>query len=136
MTRYFQETYHTIRDNPVRAAAAALLLLSATIYVCWQPSEVSVAEMGEEYSDVFDLGDPPETSIDLVSTEDSEEPATVKRVAGRDQYHDSQVVAAISEITTDSDSPRQTWITPVSGQSNTSSSSEKPVWLLGVLLED
>lgn len=139
MARYIiQEPLRTVREKPVRAAMAALLLLTTAIYVCTDHTRIPVAEIGEETTPIIDLTDQINSQydpIEQVSVDDSESPATATRVEGRDRFQDSRVVTAIAELS-DDEKTYQTRVQPVSGQATRSGRAQKPVWLLGKLIED
>lgn len=126
-----QDLIQTLRNQPVRSALAALLLLGTTIYVCTDHSGPSVAEIGEDATPSFDLSDGSfDSSIEQASAVESDD---VVRNGGRMQ--DSQVVAALAELS-DEEKSHQSRVQPVSGQTRNRDVSQKPVWLLGKLIED
>lgn len=139
MARYIiQELVRTIRKSPVRAAAAALILLGATVYICTDHSRIPVAEIGEETTPsieltVEDLAS--EGFIEQVSVDESDTPAKRVQSGPRDRYIDSQVVPAIAELS-DDDHAHRTRVQPVSGQVSRPSPPQKPVWLLGILIDE
>lgn len=139
MARYLiQELLRTVREKPVRAAMSALLLLTTAIYVCTDHTRIPVAEIGEETTPVIDLTDQissQEYPIEQASVDDSESPASAIRIDGRDRFQDSRVVAAIAELS-DDEKTHQTRVQSVSGQTTRSGRAQKPVWLLGKLIED
>ena len=135
-----RELIQTLRESPMRAAAACVLLITTTVYVCTGHDDYRVAEIGEAVagSGTIDLASleswDDEVEYSPVS-EDTEAPATIRRVDGRDQYIDVRLTHAVSEEEELSESS-PTRVTPVSGIAVRRSSPEAPVWLLGVLIDE
>jgi hypothetical protein len=132
-----QDLLQTLRNQPVRSALAALLLLATTIYVCTDHSGTPVSEIGEEATPTLDASDDSDgfdPSIEQASVDETEA-ASLTRIDGRDRFHDSQVVAALAELS-DEEKSQQARVLPVSGQIRGRGSNQKPVWLLGRLIED
>lgn len=128
-----QDLIQTLRNQPLRSAQAALLLLGTTVYVCTDHSGPAVTEIGEDATPSFDLSDGSfDSSIEQAS---ATEPDAVLRNGGSGHMRDSQVVAALAELS-DEEKSHQSRVQPVSGQARHRDVNQKPVWLLGKLIED
>ncbi len=134
-----RELIQTLRESPMRAAAACVLLITTTVYVCTGHDDYRVAEIGEtaSRSGAIDLASLESWDDEVEHSLESEEeaPATTRRVDGRDQYIDVRLTHAVSEEEELSESS-PTRVTPVSGVAVRRSSPEAPVWLLGVLIDE
>lgn len=133
------EFAESIRQSPVRTALALLILITTSVYALVAHDGYRVAEIGET--------NPSESPIDLAAhqtwadgseplTSDEEEiPATATQVGDRQQYIDARLTHAVVEED-DTTAAKRLRATPVSAESVRHSSTDSPVWLLGVLLDD
>ena len=136
LTMQFTEV---IRQSPLRAALACVLLITTSVYVCVGQDGYRVAEIGEADSSesAIDLTsyDGPGEGIDQVSTDEEDAPAVATRVGSREQYIDAQLTHALVEEDVSAISHRIR-VTPVSGESKQGATDGSPVWLLGVLIDE
>lgn len=133
-----QDLIQTVRNQPVRSALAALVLIATTIFVCTDHSGTPVSEIGEEVTPSLDLtgeGLSFDNSIEQAAADDSDVVASVTRIEGHDRFRDSSVVPAIAELS-DEEKSHQSRVQTVSGQTRSRGSDQKPVWLLGKLIEE
>lgn len=129
----------SIRQSPVRAALALLILISTSVYVFVAHDGYRVAEIGEANS--------PESLIDLathhaaaegreqLTAEEEAIPAVSTYVGDREQYIDARLTHAVVEED-DTTAATRLRATPVSAVSAGHSPTDPPVWLLGVLIDD
>lgn len=132
------ELVRTVREHPIRASLAALLLLTTTVYVTTDHSRIPVAEVGEEAVPLVDLTEEDSewtSPIQQASASELAEAPSVVRDDLDQNSPDSQVVPAVAHLSYRQFSQR-TRVQPVSGQLSHQESAQKPVWLLGVLIED
>lgn len=135
-----RELIQTLRESPLRAAAACVLLITTSVYVCTGYDDYRVAEIGDTAAR--------DSSIHLTALESGDEvlapdpvsehddaPAMTRRVGGREQYIDARLTHAVSEEEEPSENSL-TRVTPVSGVAERRSSPEAPVCLLGVLIDE
>ncbi len=137
---FIDECTQTIRQSPMRAALACVLLITTTIYVCTGHQHYSVAEIGATpaaSADVTDLTSNPDwlTDIEQVGTNADDAPATTTPVDGREQYMDARLTHAVAEMD-DAEQVRLRQVEQVSGATPHHSVDQSPVWLLGVLKDD
>ena len=132
----------TIRQSPLRAALAFVILITTTVYVCTGHDGYRVAEIGEGSptvtgSDVTssDQNVDWEQEIDRVSADEDDAPAVSTRADGRDQYIDARLTHAVAEED-DASLAHPTRVIPVSGEVQHRPASESTVWLLGVLNDE
>ena len=120
----------------MRAALAAALLITTTLYVCVGGPDYRVAEIGDASSsaEVIDLtGDPAwEAEIETVAAHEEDAPATTTRRAGRERYRDAHLTHAVA-VEDDSTSDHRRRVEQVSDEVERRASGNAPVWLLGVL---
>ena len=137
--QFVHELTNTIRESPGRAALAAVLLITTSIYVCVGHQEYRVAEVGDASSpeEIVDLTANPEwsTGVEQVAADDDNAPATITRVGSRDRYIDAQLTHAVA-VEEDSDKGSLRHVEQISGQAMQQNSGQGPVWLLGVLMDD
>ena len=136
---FIHEIATTIRHSPMRAALAAVLLITTTIYVCAGHQEYRVAEIGDSSptAEVIDLASNPDwaSEIEQVQADEEDAPATTTRVAGRESYIDARLTHAVA-VVDDSDSETLRRVEQVSDETERHTSVNAPVWLLGVLQDD
>ena len=142
---FIHELSQTIRHSPMRAALAAVVLITTTIYVCAGHEEYRVAEMGDDSaSDQVDsTGEVIELTahsawvgeIEPMEADEEDAPATTTRVAGRERYIDAHLTHAVA-VEVDSDAGNLRRVEHVSGEPERRPSGNAPVWLLGVLEGD
>lgn len=135
-----RELIQTLRESPMRAAAACVLLITTTVYVCTGHDDYRVAEIGEAAAgngtiDLASLESWDDEAEYSPVSEETDAPATTRRVDGRDQYIDARLTHAVSEEEEPSEN-KLTRVTPVSGVAVRRTAPEAPVWLLGVLIEE
>lgn len=135
--RVISETVETIRQSPVRAALALLLLITTTVYVCFENQGYSVAEIGEttSFDEVVDLASEEADEFVQVSADEDDAPATTTNVDGRETYIDVRLTHAFVEENEEATSHRVR-VTPVSQEVVSYPADSAPVWLLGVLVDD
>ena len=133
------ECTQTIRQSPMRAALACVLLISTSIYVCMGRQNYRVAEIGDSATtaDAIDLTSNPDwlSDIEQVGTDPEDSPATTTHVNGREQYIDARLTHAVAEIEETAD-PIPSQVEQVSAVTPQRAVDQSPVWLLGVLNDD
>lgn len=133
------EFAESIRQMPVRAALALLILITTSVYIFVANDRYRVAEIGETNAT--------EPAIDLAAhqtwADDSQQliaeeeavPAIATQNGDREQYIDARLTHAVVEEYEAAAATRLR-ATPVSAETRQLSSSDSPVWLLGVLIDD
>ncbi len=135
--RVISETVDTIRQSPVRVALSLILLITTTVYVCFENDGYSVAEIGDStsFDEAVDLTSGEAGEFAQVSADEDDAPATTTNVDGREKYIDAHLTHAFVEEDVAAASNRVR-VTPVSREVVSSPSDSAPVWLLGVLIEE
>jgi hypothetical protein len=135
--RWKSETAETIRQSPVRAALALVLLITTTVYVCFESDGYRVAEIGEttSFEEVVDLTSGEQSEFVQVSADEDDAPATTTNVDGRETYIDARLTHAFVEEA-EADATHRLRVTPVSREVASQSQDIAPVWLLGVLIDE
>lgn len=135
--RVISETLETIRQSPVRVAMALVLLITTSVYVCFENDGYHVAEIGEttSFDEAVDLTSEDADEFVQVSADEDDAPATTENVDGREKYIDARLTHAFVEQSEEEISHRVR-VTPVSREVVSRPSDSDPVWLLGVLAED
>ncbi len=132
----FLDLVQTIRQSPIRAASAAVLLITTTVYVCTGHAPYRVAEIGDSApaGEVIDLTADHEWSdvIEQVSTDADEAPAITTFAGGRERYIDAHLTHA-DAVEDERMAALRTHVEHVSGQADRRPVSEAPVWLIGIL---
>lgn len=136
---FIHECTQTIRQAPIRAAIAGVLLITTTLYVCTGHQNYQVAEIGETSAstDVLDLTGNPDwlSDIEQVSADADDSPATTTQVDGRERYIDARLTHAVAEVD-EAEGTRHQQVEQVSAVAAIPPASQAPVWLLGVLHDD
>ena len=136
---FIHELTHTIRQSPMRAALAAVVLITTTVYVCAGYQDFRVAHMGDasDSSEVIDLTGNPDwsTEIEQVAADTTDAPAISTRVAGREQYRDAQLTHAVA-VEDDIQAENRRRVAQVSGEIAPHNAGNSPVWLMGFLQDD
>lgn len=129
----------TIRQAPVRAALACILLITTTLYVCTGHQNYRVAEIGETSAstDPIDLTSNPDwlSDIEQVSTDPDDTPATSTQTDGREQYIDARITHAVAEVDEATEGQHRR-VEQVSAVTPPRPADQAPVWLLGILHDD
>lgn len=135
--RAISETMETIRQSPIRVALALVLLITTTVYVCFENDGYHVAEIGEttSFDEAVDLTSEDAGEFVQVSADDEDAPATTENVDGRETYIDAQLTHAFVEQS-DEEASHRVRVTPVSREVVSQPADSAPVWLLGVIVED
>ncbi len=133
------ECTETIRQSPMRAALACVLLITTSIYVSMGRQNYRVAEIGDSTTtaDAIDLTSNPDwlTDIEQVGTNADDAPATTIQTDGRERYIDAQLTHAVAEVD-DAEEVRHGQVEQVAGVTPPGPAAQAPVWLLGVLKDD
>ncbi len=133
------ELTHTIRLSPMRAAFAAVLLISTTIYVCADYHNYRVAKIGDTATSgqVSDLtaAHTGATEIEQVVADADDAPATTTRVEGRERYIDAHLTHAVA-VEDDTDAQMRTRVEQMAGITAQRTTDAGPVWLLGIIEDD
>jgi hypothetical protein len=133
------ECTQTIRQSPMRAALACVLLITTSIYVSMGRQNYRVAEIGDSTTtaDAMDLTINPDwlQDIEQVGTDPEDLPATTTHVDGHEQYIDARLTHAVAEIN-EAEDPTDSQFEQVSGVIPQRPVDQSPVWLLGVLNDD
>ena len=136
---FIHELAHTIRKSPMRAALAAVLLITTTIYMCAGHQDFRVAHMGDasDSAVVIDLTANPNwaTEIEQVAADTTDAPATSTRVAGREHYMDAHLTHAVA-VEDDFEAENRRRVEQISGEAEPHTAGDSPVWLMGVLQDD
>ncbi len=142
---FIREFKDTLRQSPLRAALALVILITTTVYVCTGQGGYRVAEIGNaseigDSSAAIDLASDDGNvawvqEIEQVTTDEEDVPAVSTRVDGRDRYIDARLTHAVA-VDDDISLEHQTQVIPVSGESQRRVAPHSPVWLLGVLGDD
>ncbi len=133
------ECTQTIRQSPMRAALACVLLMTTSIYVSMGRQNYRVAEIGDSATtaDAIDLTSNPDwlSDIEQVEADADDAPATTTPVDGREQYIDARLTHAVAEIE-ETENPIHSQVEQVSDVTPQRPVDQSPVWLLGVLKDD
>ena len=133
------ECTQTVRQSPMRAALACVLLITTSIYVSMGRQNYRVAEIGDSSTpaDVIELTSNPDwlSDIEQVGTDDELSPATTIPVDGRERYIDVRLTHAVVEMD-DAEDVQHGQVEQVAGVTPSAPVDQAPVWLLGVLKDD